>query len=72
MSALGLFWPQRYKSLVEAAVNFIVSFALIRMTKLGINAVLLGTIFSNLTINFWWETLVVFKYGFNKSMKKLC
>lgn len=70
MSALGLFWPQRYKSLVEAAVNFIVSFALIRMTKLGINAVLLGTIFSNLTINFWWETLVVFKYGFNKSMKK--
>lgn len=69
-SALGLFWTMRYKSLVEAAVNLIISLYLISQTDLGINAVLLGNIISNLLVNFWWEPLIVFRYGFSDKLRR--
>lgn len=63
-NSYGLYWQQRYKPIFESAVNLIISIILIKYTHLGISAVLIGTIASNLFVNYWWEPLAVFKYGF--------
>lgn len=68
-NAYGLYWYERWKPLFEAAVNFLVSFILVKYTHLGIAAVLLGTIGSNLLINFWWEPWIVLKYGVKSRFK---
>lgn len=65
VSALGLFWPMRYKSLIEAALNLGLSLFFMLYLKLGLLAVLLGTLLSTILINLWWEPLVLFKIGFN-------
>ncbi|CUR63291.1 lipopolysaccharide biosynthesis protein [Leuconostoc gasicomitatum] len=68
-NAYGLYWYERWKPLFEAIVNFIVSFLLVKYTNLGIAAVLLGTIVSNLLVNFWWEPWIVIKYGIKSQFK---
>lgn len=69
ISALGLFWTMRYKALIEAAINLIVSLLLITQTKLGINGVLLGNLVSHLTVNLWWEPLIIWRHGFRTSVR---
>ncbi|WP_261656134.1 lipopolysaccharide biosynthesis protein [Leuconostoc holzapfelii] len=59
MSAYGLFWQQRYKSLLEALMNIALSIILITTTQLGIFAVLIGTIATNLFFNLIWEFIIV-------------
>lgn len=59
IDACGLFWPLRYKGIAEAAVNLIASFFFLAVLDMGIDGVLLGTVVSSLTTNFWWEPLVV-------------
>lgn len=59
----------RYKFLIEAGVNLGTSLWLITQTDLEINAVLLGNIISNLVVNFCWEPWLVFKHGFQQSVK---
>lgn len=68
-NSYGLYWQQRYKPIFESAINLVGSILLIRFTGLGIAAVLIGTITSNLLVNFWWEPLVVFRDGFNQNVK---
>lgn len=69
VSALGLFWPMRYKSLIEAAINLSLSLVFIIYFHMGLLGVLFGTLCSTLLINMWWEPLVLFKYGFKSKIK---
>lgn len=59
MSAYGLFWQQRYKSILEAILNISVSIILIKYFGFGIYAVLLGTIVTNLFFNLFWEFSII-------------
>ena len=64
----GLFWNDRYKSLIECALNIAISIPL--TIKLGIAGTFLGTIISILCVSFWVEPYVFFKNYFRKSMRK--
>ena len=65
-SASGLFRPDRYKPLVESAVNIAVSIPL--AIRFGVPGVLAGTIASTLLIAFWFEALVLFRDRFQKGI----
>lgn len=58
-TAYGLFWQQRYKAVLEAALNIVLSILLIKYTNLGVIGVLTGTMFTNLTLNLIWEILII-------------
>lgn len=76
MNAYGTYWEMRYKSVIEAGVNLVISFVLITETKLGIASVVLGTLLSNLIVNSWWEPWIVLhvaiKTSFSKYVKFYC
>lgn len=65
--ALGLFWYDRYKPIFESLINLIASIWL--GIKIGIAGILIGTIVSTIFTCFWIEPYVLYKYGFNKSVK---
>lgn len=62
--ALGLFWHDRYKSIIEAIINLIVSIILVN--KIGIIGIFIGTFISTITTAFWIEPYILYKYGFEK------
>ena len=66
-NALGLFWYDRYKPFVEASVNLISSIALAQY--FGMAGVFGGTVISFLGVSFWWESLILYKYGFKKKFR---
>lgn len=70
INAYGLFWGYRIKSIVEAVVNFGLSFALVKYTGLGINGVLAGTIVGNILVNSWWDPLILFSGAFHRGISK--
>lgn len=61
--AYGLYWYARWKPLFESIVNFVISWSLVKYTNLSITGVLIGTICSNIFVNYWWESYIVLKYG---------
>lgn len=63
-NALGLFWYDRYKAVVEAVVNLIASLILAHF--LGVPGIFLGTLISTMTVDFWVEPLVLFRHGFHQ------
>ena len=63
--AMGLLWNDRYKPLIEAALNVVVSILCIR--RMGIAGIFFGTIFSMATTSLWVEPLVLFRHGFERS-----
>lgn len=63
--AMGLLWNDRYKPLIEAALNVVVSVLSIRM--MGIAGIFFGTIFSMAATSLWVEPLVLFRHGFERS-----
>lgn len=65
-STLGLFWNDRYKPLVESAINIIVSVILLK--RFGLVGVLLGTFISTIATSFWIEPYVLFKHGFKQKV----
>ena len=65
--AFGLYWKGRYKPIVEVIINLVASIILVKY--FGLAGVLLGTLLSNILVNFWWEALIVFKNVFKKSIK---
>lgn len=65
--ALGLFWYDRYKALLEACINLLGSIVLAKY--IGISGIFIGTIISTLTTCFLVEPYVLFKYGFKDSVK---
>ena len=60
-SVLGLFWDDRYKSIVEAACNLAVSVLLAR--RWGVEGIMAGTLVSTLAFPFWCEPLVLYRRG---------
>lgn len=62
----GLFWNDRYRSLIEAVVNLIASIGLAKV--LGVAGVKLGTIIGILCVSFWWEPYALFKHHFNDKL----
>lgn len=66
-NALGLFWYDRYKAIIEALINLVVSMVLVQ--KIGITGIFIGTTVSTLLTSFWVEPYILFKYGFNLSVK---
>lgn len=64
-NAYGLYWHARWKPIFESLVNLSVSWSLVKFTALGISGVLIGTIMSNLLVNFFWESWIVLHYGLN-------
>jgi len=64
--SLGLFWYDRYKALLQAGINLVVSIVLAR--EYGVIGVLIGSSVSTLATCFWIEPYVVFHFGFDKSM----
>lgn len=70
VNAYGLFWGYRYKSVVEATVNFAISFYLVKYTSLGINGVLIGTIVGNIFVNSWWDPLILFSGAYQRSISR--
>lgn len=67
INTYGLFWQIKWKSILEAIINLVVSIFLLYYLHLGILGVLIGTFISNVLTNVWWEPQVVFKYGFKIS-----
>ena len=59
--SLGLLWYDRYRPILESALNLAISLLLV--TQYGIAGVLLGTILSTLMSSFWIEPWVLYKYG---------
>lgn len=66
--ASGTFYHDRYKPILEGVLNLVLSVILVK--AIGITGVLIGTIITNLTICMPIEPYVLYKYGFNRSIKK--
>ncbi|MGL2318763.1 hypothetical protein [Oenococcus oeni] len=69
-NAYGLYWFERYKAVVEAFSNLIISLVLVILFKMGIEGVLLGTIASNIFVNSWWEPMIIFQNRLHDIWKK--
>ena len=67
---LGIFEKMQSKCIAEAVLNIVISLVLLLPMNMGIFGVLLGTFFSNLLTNFWYEPWVLFKDVFKKSQGK--
>lgn len=65
-TTLGLFWNDRYKPWIEAAVNLVASIVLIHYY--GFMGVLLGTLISTITTSFWVEPYILYKHGFRMNL----
>lgn len=63
--AAGLFYNDRWKSVIEAIVNLIASIILVKI--FDVFGVFLGTFISSVTVCVWVEPYVLYKYGFNKN-----
>lgn len=63
-TALGLFWYDRYKAVVEAAVNLVLSILL--TLRFGVVGVFAGTLVSTLAVDLWVEPLVLYRHGFRR------
>lgn len=63
--ALGLPWYDRYKPLLAALSNLV--FSIILAKTMGLIGVFIGTTIANLGVNVWYEALVLFRHGFEKS-----
>ena len=64
-NACGLFWADRYKKIVEAIINIIVS--ILCALKFGVAGIFVGTVSSQI-IGFIIGGRVLYKYAFNKPL----
>lgn len=67
-STMGLFVHGKWRPLISAIINIIVSIWWAKY--LGLIGVLLGTTFTRLVTNVWYDPLVVYKYGLHKKPYK--
>lgn len=63
-NASGIFYQDRYKPVLESAVNLICSIPL--AIFLGVKGVLMGTIISTVTVALWVEGVMLYKYTFHQ------
>lgn len=66
-SAMGLFWYGRYRPLISATINLIMSLILLQM--FGAAGIFLGTLISILTVDIWYDPYIVFRYGIKASLR---
>lgn len=66
VDACGLFVKDRWRPLIESAINLIVS--IILAVRIGIAGVFIGTIISHLCTVFWREPYILYRYAFQKKM----
>lgn len=69
IDAMGLYWHLKYKGIIEALINLVVSIILV--IHLGLIGIFLGTLVSNICWSVWREMYVVFNYGL-KIPWKIC
>lgn len=63
----GLFWKGKYRPLMSAILNLIISILLVK--PLGIAGVILGTILSRFLTTWWFDPLLLYKNVFMSSPK---
>lgn len=66
--AMGLFWNDRYKAVVESIINLVASLILVR--QYGVTGIIWGTIISTLCTCAWVEPYIFLKYGVQDAWKK--
>lgn len=66
-STMGLFIYGKFRPLVSGIMNIVLSIILCKY--LGLLGVLLGTTITRLATNVWYDPIIIFKYGFKKSVK---
>ncbi|MBB6447573.1 lipopolysaccharide biosynthesis protein [Bacillus benzoevorans] len=66
-NALGLFWNDRYKPLIEAFINLFASIILLKY--LGIAGVFIGTVISAVTTSLWIEPYILYRNYFKEGIK---
>lgn len=65
--AYGLFVQGKYRPIVMVIVNILISIPL--AIKIGIPGVIIGTVVSRLFVVGIWDPIVVYKFGFKKSVR---
>ena len=66
--SMGLFYYDRYKAILEAVLNLLISVVL--CMKFGVFGVFFGTTLSMLLTSIWIEPYILYRYGFYSSCKK--
>ena len=66
-STIGLFTQGKYRPIFAAILNIVISVILAK--SIGVVGVLLGTIISRLLVNLWYDPYIIYKFGFDKSVK---
>lgn len=67
-STMGLFVHGKWRPLISAVINIVVSIVLAQ--KIGLLGVILGTTITRITTNVWYDPYIVFKYGLKKKPVK--
>ena len=67
-SSMGLYWYDRYRPIIAGVSDLILS--LILGSFMRFDGIILGTIIVYIFINIWYEALIIFHHGFNKSVRK--
>lgn len=67
-NAMGLYWSDRYKALIEALINLVVSILL--ALKFGVAGIIWGTVISSLSTNFWVEPYVLYRQGLHAPLRE--
>lgn len=68
INSSGLNYNTRYKAIVEAVLNLVISLVLVKW--LGIVGVVLGTIISFAVVSIWFEPYILYKHWFGKGLFK--
>ena len=66
--AMGLFWYDRYKAVVECVMNLVLSIILVQ--KIGIAGIFVGTVFSMAFVSAWVEPYILYKYGLKQNVSE--
>ena len=66
--AMGLYWQDKYRPVLGAIVNLIISVILVN--KIGLNGVIIGTIVSSIFVDLIIEPYFLYKYTFKTSVKE--
>lgn len=67
LAAYGLFWQQRWKSIIESVINIFFSLLFLMQFHWGMDGVILGNIMSSVLVIIWFEPYILFRYGLKRS-----
>lgn len=68
INANGLFVKDKFRPVVEAGLNLVLSIILVN--KVGLVGVILGTVLSTLLTVWWREPVILYKYVFERNVKE--